>query len=438
MGLERTAFDKMVNGAFLGKRVMGRPLRYNIPHRNGAGWIELLFNPRNQVEKVTSSWIRFALPFLAVGTYNFHVERCREGGFRIEDVYELKFWKEPYYMWHVYAQNFHPSTLLDRVKDCAFYRRPRVFFKGFTVPDWATNEQQTGWEFDAYSRSAWDKALHDFHSEATPMQFVGYRLEPNALEWLRLEQWGRGLSSRLFYNEVPNPTWFRHGGHLDNKEEQLYSFTHASGPQHPEYNIDTTTPEGAEKWREEYKFLSQLTPELVPQKDFMLLHEYPKYVCEEPHFRRVWNLYRQKTLRVAIQQGVDAGAISAEDEAACIKFLGTSKNTLSVNQYLAAREGLRPDIAGTDGFNATTRVFESIGADFAANKNTAREYDSQFWHNFDQKYELTEIGMREDLPGLVSDPQNRLRVEAILDETQQVLDQVEEAAERNAPDAETA
>lgn len=37
MGLERTAFDKMVNGAFLGKRVMGRPLRYNIPHRNGAG-----------------------------------------------------------------------------------------------------------------------------------------------------------------------------------------------------------------------------------------------------------------------------------------------------------------------------------------------------------------------------------------------------------------
>lgn len=72
-------------------------------------------------------------------------------------------------MWHVYGQNFHPKTLTDRVKDVAFYRRPRVFFKGFRVPDWATNEQQTGWEFDAYSREAWDKAMTEFHAEATPM-----------------------------------------------------------------------------------------------------------------------------------------------------------------------------------------------------------------------------------------------------------------------------
>jgi len=93
---------------------------------------------------------------------------------------------------------------------------------------------------------------------------------------------------------------------------------------------------------------------------------------------------------------------------------------------------LRPDIFGTEGYEATNRVLEAIGADFSVNKKTAREYDSQFWFNFDQKYELTEIGMREELPGLVSDPQNRLRVEAILDETKQVLDQVEDAAERNA------
>lgn len=257
-------------------------------------------------------------------------------------------------------------------------------------------------------------------------------MEPNALEWFRLEQWGRGLSSRLFYNEVPNPTWFRHGGHLDNKEEQLYSFTHAGGQQLPEYNIDTTTPEGAERWRAEYQFLSALTPELIPQKDFMLLHEYPKFICEEPHFQRVWNLFRQKTLRRAITAAVDAGAISVADEAAAIKFMGTTKNSLSIAQFLQAREGLRPDIFGTEGYEATNRVLEAIGADFSVNKKTAREYDSQFWFNFDQKYELTEIGMREELPGLVSDPQNRLRVEAILDETKQVLDQVEDAAERNA------
>jgi len=43
-----------------------------------------------------------------------------------------------------------------------------------------------------------------------------------------MEQWGKGFSSRLFYNEVPNPTWLRHGGHLDDPDKWLYSFTHAN------------------------------------------------------------------------------------------------------------------------------------------------------------------------------------------------------------------
>lgn len=58
--------------------------------------------------------------------------------------------------------------------------------------------------------------MADFHSEWTPMQFVGERQEPNVLQWFRFEQWGAGMSSRLFYNEVPNPTRWRHGGHMLN------------------------------------------------------------------------------------------------------------------------------------------------------------------------------------------------------------------------------
>jgi hypothetical protein len=69
--------------------------------------------------------------------------------------------------------------------------------------------------------------MHDLHSEWTPMQFTGERMEPNAIEWLRFEQWGKGNSSRLFYNEVPKTNWFRYGGHLDDVENQLYSFTKA-------------------------------------------------------------------------------------------------------------------------------------------------------------------------------------------------------------------
>ena len=125
-------------------------------------------------------------------------------------------------MWHMYAQYFHPHTLLERVRNVAFHRRPRTLYKGFTVPDWAKAENQDGgWEFDHYSSQAWDNCMHDLLSETTPMQFAGDRQEPNVLQWLRLEQFGKGTSSRLFYNEVPQPTWFRFGGHmLENKENE--------------------------------------------------------------------------------------------------------------------------------------------------------------------------------------------------------------------------
>jgi hypothetical protein len=51
--------------------------------------------------------------------------------------------------------------------------------------------------------------MADLLAEATPMPFFGERQEPNPLQWLRLEQFGKGNSSRLFYNEVPEPLWFR-------------------------------------------------------------------------------------------------------------------------------------------------------------------------------------------------------------------------------------
>jgi hypothetical protein len=70
--------------------------------------------------------------------------------------------------------------------------------------------------------------MADFNNETTPMPFFGERQEPNVIEWFRLEQFGKGLSSRLFYNEVPNILWHRHNGHLDNPDETLYSFNNAN------------------------------------------------------------------------------------------------------------------------------------------------------------------------------------------------------------------
>lgn len=193
--------------------------------------------------------------------------------------------------YHIYAQYFHPDTLLERVRDVQFYRRPRTLFKGFRVPDWATAEKRHGWELDTYSRQAWDNALQDMNSETTPTQFVGERQEPNIIEWFRFEQWGKGAGARLFYNEVPRnniTSWFRYGGSLEDHERNLYSFTHANQEHKFVFGIDTTTQEGREQFKKEWDTMCQLTPELLNKDDMVYPHEHHKYISNEPHFQRVW------------------------------------------------------------------------------------------------------------------------------------------------------
>lgn len=48
--IERGLLDKMISNNLMGKRRMGRPLKHNIRNRGKAGWLELLFNPRNRFE----------------------------------------------------------------------------------------------------------------------------------------------------------------------------------------------------------------------------------------------------------------------------------------------------------------------------------------------------------------------------------------------------
>jgi len=143
--LEKSMLDRAINVSVLHKRKLDRPLKHTLRSKGKIGWIEILFNPRNQVEQAVASAMTFVHPYLAWCTYRFHVEKSREIGIRIEDFYVNKFHKEPYYMHHVYAQYFHPNSLLERVRDVAFYRKPRTLFKGFKVPDWATAEKRNGW-----------------------------------------------------------------------------------------------------------------------------------------------------------------------------------------------------------------------------------------------------------------------------------------------------
>lgn len=78
--IEASLLDKFVNGAFAGKRKIGRPLKYNIRKKGAQGWIEIVFNPRNRVQQYMSDAIRFIHPYLCFITYRFHVEKAREAG----------------------------------------------------------------------------------------------------------------------------------------------------------------------------------------------------------------------------------------------------------------------------------------------------------------------------------------------------------------------
>ena len=257
--------------------------------------------------------------------------------------------------------------------------------------------------------------MHEFNSEWTPMQFWGERQEPNVIEWFRLEQFGKGTSSRLFYNEVPHPTWLRHNGHLDNPEEVLYSFTGGDQDQQVVFGIDTSTEEGRALFKKEYEALHEMAPELIKMEDFQYPHEMGKWISKEPHFQRIWQYYRDHSLKAKISNAVETGKITAEDMATAVKFLGGNKN-LSVTQFGMAKNGLRPDLATEEAFLTTDKVMTAVGMNkIPADLKTAEPFETQFWNNFDGQFNLTEISMREELPYFITDPSNRMKVEAIME-----------------------
>jgi len=262
----------------------------------------------------------------------------------------------------------------------------------------------------------------DFHQEATPYQFCGERVEANIAEWFRLEQWGKGLSSRLFFNEQPTFNWIRHQGHVDDLNSELYSFAHANQDTNIVFGIDTTTEEGRAKYKALWEDLHALTPEIVKKEDFLYPHEMGAQISTEPHFQRLWLYFREHTLKQQIEAAVTDGSVSSEDAAAAQRFLGSSGRHLSVTNFVYAKAGLRPDVAGTDDFAATDRVMSAVGMnDVALSLTTAEDLETQFWNNLDSSYNLTEAGLREELPYFITDPSNRMKVEAIMEGRQDAL-----------------
>lgn len=198
------------------------------------------------------------------------------------------------------------------------------------------------------------------------------------------------------------------------RDRLLYSFTHASQDQNVIFGIDTTTEEGREHFKREYDALCELAPEILKKEDMVFPHEMAPMITEEPHFRRVWQHYREHIFRLRFAQLCEAGEISDEDAQAFNKWVGMTGQP-SFNIYIMARTGKLDHLQNDPGFQASMRVMEAMGlGSIEFDAYTARPVEEQFWEQFDGVYELTEKEMRQELDHFITDPSNRAKVEALL------------------------
>lgn len=414
MKFESNLLDKIISKGLLGRRQVGRASKYNIVNKQGRGVLELMYQPRNGFEKVLGRFIHSSLPVLAYYSYRFHVERARAGGFRVEDTYDHKFFRESYIQWHIYAQNFHPWTMQERCRAVHFYRKTKTLFKGFKVPDWAQAQKNDGWDVDAgYSRQAWDQAMHEFNSEWTPMPFVGDRLDPNVINWFRFEQVGKGFSSRLFYNEVPKPTWHRHGGHLDNPDKTLYSFKYGDQKHENVLGFDVSTEEGRQALDGEVQRWKTMTPEVSESMNLDKSHyTLKKYISSEPHFQRALAHYRSHVIQEHIQKAITSGSLSQDDFAAARAYFD-ERGLPSATMIEMGQKGFIDD----QSWESFQNVLGALGLkDFKRDTHTSMPTELQLIMAIDEKFDITEKNLNDALPLLVSDDRQREKIQSMIDQ----------------------
>lgn len=96
------------------------------------------------------------------------------------------------------------------------------------------------------------------------------------------------------------------------------------------------------------------------------------------------------------------------------RFLGLNGSP-TLTTYLYARLGQLSHLENDADYQATQRVMEKLGLDHIdIDRKTAQPYEEQFWEQYDIIQELSEEEMRRELPGFVTDPANKARVEALL------------------------
>ena len=92
-------------------------------------------------------------------------------------------------------------------------------------------------------------------------------------------------------------------------------------------------------------------------------HERQAPISTEPHFRRVWQFYREHSLRCAIGGLIEDGKITKEEYAAANRFCDLA-GTPSLGIYLMGRyQGAGEHFADDEGFQAVNKIFNTFGFD---------------------------------------------------------------------------
>mmetsp|Transcript_1807 Transcript_1807/g.1253 ORF Transcript_1807/g.1253 Transcript_1807/m.1253 type:complete len:140 (-) Transcript_1807:185-604(-) len=137
------------------------------------------------------------------------------------------------------------------------------------------------------------------------------------------------------------------------------------------FGIDTTTQEGREQFKKEYEEICAMVPELFKPEDIVFPHEIPKRISTEPHFRRVWQYYREHVLKSAFANLVQEQQISQEDADAFSKFINLN-NIPTVNLFIYAKQGQLKHLEGDEGFEAAKKVLKQLGIyDFELTQKSA-------------------------------------------------------------------
>lgn len=285
---------------------------------DGRSWQDIAFFPKTTLQKVFSKTVFFLEPYYAYFFWPHIVNECREAGLKVGDLMGLHFNKEPYVQFHLYAQYFHPTTMIERVNHIHFYRQPNRLYKGTKVPDWAQNHVNEAGEFDLYTAQQWAEAMDDFTSEITPVPFFRdpMPLDANPLLWLQVFGLGAGKGRRLFYNEKPVHSIWHDGGEFD-PEEMNYGYEPRL--QNP---FMTATEEGKEQFDKHMADLNRMYPESFPKEGYVYPHEVLRHfqIRDKWFQRNIQNVRELKLMQQAVEMQ-KAGTLTEEQSLAVIKFI---------------------------------------------------------------------------------------------------------------------